>query len=314
MKSIFFILLLSIVAIPNAQEDKISYQLKVIETYKSDSLNYDFIENLSVIDSSTTKNDVEHYKIRLKSLIGSLPKKENSKKREQKRIKKIYNVVHNTLFKKYEPLAYFPDIFTNGNYNCVTATSVYAYVFDKINVPYFIKDEPNHVYLIAYPNTYKIHLETTVPGEYGFASIKDSDLKEVVDNLVKMKLISKDEFSQKGYNKTYMDYFYGEDFIDKRALIGMQYYNKALQNIEAEDYITALNFIDNSLVYYPYTPSKYMQKNLSISTLRTIDFNSLNSVNKLVEIFSELEYKEDYSKQDLNFYLFKMYPHEQIGL
>ncbi len=289
-----------------AQEQQVLYQSEIIQNYRSDTLNYDFIANLSVIDTSVTKGDVKIYKSRLNNLIKDLPEKGNSKKRETKRIKKIYDLVHDALFTKYEDIAYFPQIFNEGIYNCVTATAVYAYIFDQIQVPYHVKESPGHVYLIAYPNTYNIQLETTAPVEYGFLSMSDSEIKKVVDQLSKMKLVSKEEIEQKGYQEIYMEYFFGDGDIDKKGLIGMQYYNKAIELYVEEDYESALKFIDKSLIYYPYAPSEYMKKNLSFLILYDSEFDNIETVENFLDIFSELKYEEDFDKHDLNYYLYKI--------
>ena len=90
--------------------------------------------------------------------------KEKKEKKEKKRIKFIYDAFHDTFLKKYNSSVFFSEIFKNGNYNCVTATALYCYVFEKLDIPYKVKDLPTHVYLIAYPDLYNIKLETTVQG------------------------------------------------------------------------------------------------------------------------------------------------------
>jgi tetratricopeptide (TPR) repeat protein len=314
MSSIKFLLLSSVlslfISISHGQDSSLNYAEETIASYQLDSLNYDFIQNLSVIDSTINATDIQNFKSILDRVIHELPEREKSKKKEEKRIKRIFDKVHEELFKKYEDLAYFPQIFSEGIYNCVTATAIYAHIFDAISVPYYIKDEPTHVYLIAYPETYKIHLETTVPSEYGFSSVSDSNMETIVNELVKMKLITADEVSEKGISKVYMEYFYGDEFVDKKALIGMQYYNKAIEYYEAQNYELALHNIENSLVYYPYAASEYMKKSLSILTLNSLEFDTIGAVKQFFDVFSDLNFDEDYNIQDLNYYLFKIVNHD----
>lgn len=306
MKKSIFLLFLFVNTIGFCQNNLISFEQEIIEEFKKDSINYNFIASLSVIDSLSTKNKVKQYKDRLDRLISTLPVKEEKDKREIKRVKKIYDLVHESLFTKYEELAYFPQIFENGVYNCVTATAIYAYVFDAIKVPYVIKDAPGHVFLIAYPKTFKIHLETTAPGIYGFIIPKDSEVKEVVENLIKLKLVTKDEATNLGYDKTYMNYFYGKDFLSKSALIGMQYYNRGLDKFTKKDFKNAQKDITKSLIFFPYAPSKFLNKNLILLTVSESDLSTIEEINKLFDAFSLLKYKVDFNNNDFKIQLYKI--------
>ncbi|WP_417213179.1 hypothetical protein [Bizionia sp.] len=177
------------------------------------------------IDSLANNNLILKYQDRVNSLLKTFPEKESKAKKEQKRIKFIYDEIHSPFFNKYLLNSYFNDLFEDGTYNCVTASALYAYVFDELNIPYHVKETPTHVFLIAYPETYKIYLETTVPGEYGFIVPKESEVIKIIDELISYKLVTKDEVLEKGYMKFYEDLYYGREYINKNALIGMQYYN-----------------------------------------------------------------------------------------
>ena len=290
----------------NAQISESSFRETVLKDYKNDTINYAFIANLSVIDTSITKEEVAEFNIKLDQLIQSFPKKENSNRKEKKRIRKIYDAVHESLFTKYEEVAFFPEIFDKGIYNCVTATAVYAYLFDQLKIPYSIKDEPNHVYLIAYPNTYNIHLETTVPSEYGFSSISEKQIEKIVDDLLKMKLITQEELTRKGHKKIYTDYFYGKQFVEKSALIGMQYYNKALLLYEESKYEEASELAKTASIYYSKPAIDYLVNIATYMMLDTMEFSELEDVEIFLDVFSGLTYQEDYSKEDIEYYIYKI--------
>ncbi len=306
MRNLIFFIFLSFNCYALGQSITDSLEKDVINQFKKDSINYDFITSLSVIDSLVTKDKIDGYKKRLNSLISGLPSKESKEKKEIKRVKQIYDLVHEALFEKYEELAYFPQIFENKTYNCVTATAIYAYVFDKLEIPYVVKDAPGHVFLIAYPQTHKIHLETTVPGVYGFSNPKDSDVKEVVDNLIKFKLVTQNEADSLGYSKTYMNYFYGEDFLNKSALIGMQYYNKGLDEYSKKKYKIAKENITKSLLFFPYAPAEFLNKGLIFLTLDESKLNTLKDIEQLYEAYSSLEYKKDFNHSDIKIQLYKI--------
>ena len=164
-----------------AQEYTSKIEEIILNAYKKDSVNYNFLKSICAIDSTFSETNYSEYYKKLDDVIKTLPSKESKSKKETKRIKKVYDIIHSKFLKKYEANSIFTDIFKNGNYNCVTASAIYAYIFDKLDVPYHVKEAPSHVYLIAYPKTHNIYLETTAPGAYGFISPNDSQIKKKVD-------------------------------------------------------------------------------------------------------------------------------------
>ena len=279
---------------------------EVFTSFKLDSVNISFIKSMCAIDSTLTDAHLSSYINRIDAIIGTIPEKESKEKKEKKRIKLIYNTFHDYFFRKYENSAYFTDIFSRGTYNCVTATALYTYVFDELKIPYHVKEAPSHVYLIAYPNTYKIYLETTVPGAYGFIVPKDSEIKKIVDELVGMKLVSNRELATKGYDTVYNDYFYGKEYIDKNSLIGMQYFNKCIDNFENEDFDSAQNNIAKSLVFHETPMSKLLFKELIALNIENLEFNTEINVQALYNYLQSLEYKKDFDSNDLKHYLYKL--------
>ncbi|WCO00317.1 hypothetical protein [Psychroserpens ponticola] len=294
----------------NSQTYSSNYEEDIFNNIKKDSINYKFFESLLAIDPSMTPELASDYKLEVNSIIKSVPPKEKKEKKEKKRIEKLYDDLHDTFFIKYRLNAYFNDIFENGTYNCVTATALYSYVFEELNIPYHVKETPSHVFLVVYPNTYKIYLETTVPGQYGFITPKESEIKKIVDELISYKLVTSDEVSKKGYLKFYEDYFYGKEYIDKRALIGMQYYNKGLIDFENEANDEALNNFKKTKIFYSSPLIDPIIKNIMFINVNELEFNTKKDVDYLIELLSISKFPEDYSISNLKSSLFKIIDHD----
>ena len=287
-----------------------SYEESTFEAYKKDSLNYDFFKCLTAIDSLVDDKITLQYKEKVLSVINKLPPKESKEKKEKKRVKYIYDELHDTFFKKYELDSYFTDMFKDGTYNCVTATALYTFAFEELNIPYHVKETPSHVFLVAYPNTYKIYLETTVPGAYGFVIPKESEVQKIVDELLAYKLVTKEEVLEKGYMKFYEDYYYGKEFIDKSVLIGMQYYNKGIANFESANYDMAINNLRKSKVFYTSALVKYILKDSMFLKVNELEFDSLDDIDFLVELLNISNYPEDYTLSNLKSTLYKIVDHD----
>jgi hypothetical protein len=297
----------------HAQTGSTSFEKEVFESFKKDSLHYNFFESLFAIDSSMTNEKALKYKEIVLSALKDFPLKEDKEKKEKKRVKYIYDELHKRFFKKYNLDSYFTDIFNDGTYNCVTASALYAFAFGELKIPYHVKETPSHVFLVAYPDTYKIYLETTVPGAYGFIVPKESEVEKIVDELVAYKLVTKEEVLEKGYMKFYEDYYYGKEFINKSALIGMQYYNKGLNHLNEVDYDKAINDLRKSEVFYTSPLVKPILKNIMFLKVNDLKFNSENDVEFLLELLSISKYPEDYSIGNLKSSLFKIVEHDDNG-
>ncbi|UKM65944.1 hypothetical protein GSB9_02516 [Flavobacteriaceae bacterium GSB9] len=286
------------------------FEESIFESYQSDSLNYNFIEGLCAIDSSMSPGGAGAYKQELMSAIKGFSPKEARPRKEKKRVKQIYDELHDRFFVKYALDSYFTDIFKNGTYNCVTASALYSYAFDELNIPYHIKETPSHVFLIAYPNSLKIYLETTVPGAYGFSVPKESEVQKIVDELIAYKLVTKEEVLAKGYMKFYEEYYYGKAFVDRSALIGMQYYNKGITNLNNANYDEALNNLRKSKVFYSSPLIKPILKSIMYTKVNDLEFNTQDDVDYLIELLEMSNYPKDYSIGNLKSSLYKIIEHD----
>ena len=313
-KKLIFRILSSIILISpllnSAQNFSSNLEKEVFSAFEKDSVNYNFTEALFAIDSLVTKAEAETRKDELLSTINTLPKKETSDKKEKKRVNKIYNTIHYTFLKKYNLDSYFSDIFKDGTYNCVTASALYAFVFDQLDIPYHVKETPSHVFLIAYPNTHNIYLETTVPGAYGFSIPKEPEIKKIVDELIAYKLVTTEEVQAKGYAKFYEDYYYGKAYVDKSALIGMQYYNKSLSYLDNENYALALVHLNKAKVFFSSPLIKPLIKSILFLQINDLEFNTEKDIDFLVELLSISNYPKDYSLSNLRTSLFKIIEHD----
>lgn len=299
---IFFVFVfVSIFSQDNLNEEKI-----FIDKFKKDSINFDFVKGLCLIDTVFNINNYRHNISQLDRFIADLPTKGKTDKREKRRVKKVYDLVHKKYFKKYNDKAFFNEIFTSGNYNCVSATALYVYVFDKLKIPYHIKELPTHVFLLAYPNSYKIHLETTIPGTYGFFIPKDTDITKIVDELIDVKLLTKSEVLRKGYKTTYQEYFYGKEHIKKVSLVGMQYYNKSIFEYNDKNVVVSFNNIIKSFSFYRNPYSKMILKSIIYEYIKQESLDSRDVIINLFNGIQLLKYKKDIDKLTVEYLLDKI--------
>lgn len=206
--------------------------------------------------------------------------KEVSNKPEVKKVKFIYDYVHKTFFKVYKLKNSFSDIFEKGEYNCVSATALYAIIFSRLEIPYQIKELPEHVYLIAYPNSTKILIETTTP-EKGYYRVNDDLQKKYVKHLYDSKTISKQEYESTEINVLFNKYYFSSENISLIQLIGLQYSNYGLYDFEDKNYDIAISELKKAYFLYPSERNKYTLKLFLSYQIANNSYNDQKQVDNL---------------------------------
>jgi hypothetical protein len=224
---------------------------------------------------------VRYYK-EYQDLIASLRTEIAAKKDEKQKIKSIYKAVHKTWLKKYEEQNEFSHIFTKGAYNCVSATAMYAMVLQDLGIPYAIKEAPTHVYLLAYPQTKRILLESTDPNR-GFFEFSAEFKNRYVSHLKEGKLISAQEFGQHSVDALFDKYYFTDGTITLRQLAGIQYSNQGITNLNADDAEAALKALEKSYVLYPYQRTAYLLKVATSIVLSKGNYSKPNEIELLAK-------------------------------
>jgi tetratricopeptide (TPR) repeat protein len=230
---------------------------------KSNSSNYigSFLAN-----SSTAEQDLKFFEEKFNSTLAEIKSSDSFKKKNDKKIKFIYQIIHNRFLAKYEAENRFYEIVKTGNYNCVTATALYALFFEKLGIPYAIKEEPTHVYLVAYPGSDNILIETTAPITGFFAF--DSEFKsKFVGTLKSQKIIGSSEISSSNTDELFNKYYFGKENITLTQLVGIHYLNDGLFKKDHNDIEGAYEQMKKGYMYYPNARSEFLVMSLTAESL-----------------------------------------------
>ncbi|MFM1875659.1 MAG: hypothetical protein RL266_1396 [Bacteroidota bacterium] len=227
-------------------------------------------DQLSTMDkltalSRTAKSNVAVSDGRWLMLINRVKEIKRPKKNE-KYIDNIYQEVHNTLLRKYELQTSFDRIFSDGVYNCVTASALYALVFDELNIPYELKQLPTHVYIIAYPEE-QIVVESTNPRS-GFYTLDENYKYKYVNELIENKLISASEASIRSVQDLFNEHYFRDKTIDFKQLLGLQYYNQGVYFMQNKEYRKAIKELEKASYLYPSGGNLY---NMLVSMAKVLD-------------------------------------------
>lgn len=233
------------------------FEKKTLDDYflnrKSDFFQL-FMANGRLLNESAIKASNQKFYSRLAEIQSQ---KFESRKNDRK-VKILYEDLHQTFLAKYELENRFEDIFNNGYYNCVSASALYALAFQQLNIPFAIKEKPTHVYLIAYPENEQIMVETTTPVN-GFVTISQQFKQNFLSALKDQKIISAKEYASGNADALFDKYYFGEhENIDIKKLVGIQYMNEGVYSLEKKNYEDALHAIEKAYLFYPSERAGYL--------------------------------------------------------
>lgn len=193
----------------------------------------------------------------------------------KKKIKLIFNTVHTNYFRQYEISKPFAEIFKSGVYNCVSGTALYAIVLHHYKIPFQIKEQLTHVYLIAYPETLNIVVESTLPGT-GYISLTEQEKKQALDNVIALKYLTQEYVNKIGVEKAYHDFFFKDDgTITLENLAGIQYHNLATIALDEKRYEESLDQYEKCDIFYPSEKNKYLKTHVLGAILDNSDRKNL---------------------------------------
>ncbi len=222
----------------------------------------------------TEKGHLENER-QLRSAIDKLKQAKIEKKKPDKKVKTIYTTIHDTFLDKYERQNEFSEIFDTGKYNCVSATGLFALVFNSLGIPYTIKELPTHVFLVAYPENEQILVETTDPFS-GYIQFSQNFKHTYVENLRERKLIGSVEYSQYSSDVLFDKYYFNEEDISLEQLVGIQYINDGIYKLQEGDLENALSQFDKGYLFYPSDKAAYLSMTTAIGYLTKLNLEDDN--------------------------------------
>mgnify|MGYP001806122146 FL=1 len=172
------------------------------------------------------------------------------KKKPAKRLDLLTKEIHNKFFKVYKDDADFAEIFKTGQFNCVGGTGLFALVLKKLEIPFAIKTPPGHAYLVAYPSTENIMIESTdaINTTISYSSAYREDF---VKRLLEMKIIDSKDYRSMSVDQLFEQHFYKSKPTSLSNLAGVLYINKAVAFLEDKKYDKAYPLMEKAYFLYP---------------------------------------------------------------
>ncbi|WP_430815175.1 hypothetical protein [Carboxylicivirga sp. RSCT41] len=265
-------------------------------TNLSDSANVDYLHLLMAITPRSDELTQVNAQLQIDNFIKTLDPKKLQHPKHDKVIKYLFKSVHNNFFRRYDEKAFFSDIFIAGLYNCVSASALYALIFNELNIPYEIKELPTHVYLVVYPDAERIKVETTDPLR-GYLNPDTRFKREYVEFLKDNKLISDFEYRSSTVDKLFGAHYYNATSVELEVLAAFQYYNEGIFLLQNSNNERALEYFKKSYQIHPDPRTKYFSVLLMEEYLALHKFNDIDDVEVFIDLYKVLP--EKYNKHNV---------------
>lgn len=222
----------------------------------------------------------------------------------KKRVKKIFETTKKRYLRNYALYSFFPDFASNGTYNCVTGSALFAIIFDELNIPYDVVEVPRHVYLVAYPDDLQIGVESTnINGIYYWTEYSKL---HAVSYLVTIGKVTNEEIKVKGVDATIEEFFYAYNELNFEDLAGLQFFNKALYYNDVKENKKALEFAQKAQAVYSSDRNTYLIGGLLGELIRETTFDNVLIVDYITQYYAMTDKKSEKDRMEGTFkYVFQ---------
>lgn len=146
----------------------------------------------------------------------------------------------------YKADADFSEMFGQQNYDCVTGTTIFALLFERLDVKYEVLESYSHVCIKVLNDSTHILLEPTLKdGVY----TKGKQIYEVLKKLQNNKKEQVVKVFRASYKPINPQYYFSK--INLTQLIGILYFNKAAQGLTKKQYALSMTYAKVANMMYP---------------------------------------------------------------
>jgi hypothetical protein len=158
--------------------------------------------------------------------------------------KTLFQKTRQQFFKRYSQYASFAETLTDGKYNCLTGTALYALLLDHFGIEYKIIETNYHIFLLAMTDEGTVLFEATDP-THGFVT----DPKKIEQQVQAYK---RNDFGEtRNDGKSY--YSYAASLyqpVSVTELRGLLHYNVSVEAYNRQDFNSAITNLDKALELY----------------------------------------------------------------
>ncbi len=202
------------------------------------------------VDSGRNPYLSENYN-KLRSFFAQLSEKKYQRQ-DWRALKKLYREVGSTLLKEYERFTFLPELLDRGAYDCVSASMLYAFIFEKMGYAYSIYATYTHVYVVVHLPEKDVILEATDP-VYGLEANPRRQAERIEAYV---------QESRQAFPQATEDSAWSPRRVTLQELVGLQYYNLFWVQYQDKNYAGATRAFNRAAHLYGDAPEIQMLSTL----------------------------------------------------
>jgi hypothetical protein len=222
------------------------------------------------------------------NFLVQLTEKQRKFKNERDFLSYIFHKTHQKFLKRYESYSSFSELLQNGDYNCLTGTTLYALILNHFNIKHTIIETNYHIFIVAVADGETVLLEATDPIN-GFVENE----RDIYKKLATYRENSLQE-NTKQESKLYQFSFQLWETTSLDELTGLLYFNKAVLAYNSKDLEKSTLFLVQACTH---RPSPRIQEFASVVMLTVA--NSELGIDRKEVLIRQLKTVRRYSEQML---------------
>lgn len=239
------------------------------------------LELLMAMGSGASRERTLAVKQELDAFISEIKSSNLMRLSEVKLMKELHKKVHDRFLTRYKYVSPFNEIFESGQYNCVSASALFALILEELNIPYNIQEQPTHVYIMAYPDTKAISVEMTALKDAYYLPAR-KDVSKAIRTLAELGLTTPEKVRQQGELQIYNTFYNTNSVVDLKQLAGIQYFNEAITAVNNTDFTGAYTIICKTEKLYQVEKTGLFKAELLITLIAEAKFDKLKDIAYLV--------------------------------
>lgn len=212
--------------------------------------NPDYMHMAVAVDKVAGTKEFEVIKSLIDDEIALLKKELPSIKKNYKKIKYIFDHVHQTFLLHMDEEALFTDIFATGRYNGITASTLYSFILEALNQKYIIRFLPGHAYLVVYADNIPYAFESIDPVG-GFFEITPFVQNQLAQNEREIQMNAANAMSSNKSNINLANYYFRLNGSDRNGLIASMYVRKMLKLFSGQQFLEAVYETEKANLFMP---------------------------------------------------------------
>ncbi len=201
------------------------------------------ISMLFATDETMSEEKSARLKNSLEDLFDELHRERIKYPSDQKFLARVFSKLFDTYLYKYKALTNFTQTIEQKEFDCLTGTLLFALTLEKFGFQYAIHETNYHVYLTVKTSEGEVLIEAT-DRKFGFEKNKNFIAKRIRGYHYQYEQIKENT------KQAYTSLFKIERQISLTELIGLQYFNNAVNAYNKKDSEKAIDLLKKSLQLY----------------------------------------------------------------